>query len=468
MSRLVVVGDALLDRDVEGRSERLCPDAPVPVVDQLASRPRPGGAGLAASLAAAAGADVTLVTALAPDQAGVELARGLVEAGVDVVDLGLDGETPEKVRILDCDRPLLRLDRGRGGRVGAAAEPAVLRAAIEAGGGVLVSDYGHGVAAHPLMRRALASRPAGMPLVWDPHPRGPAPIEGASLATPNLSEAKRFAGRAAPRDEDAVAELALELLAAWRVDAVCITRGGDGALLAAADGGVAGYGSEWVDGDPCGAGDRFAAEAAAVLAGGGGVEEAIWSAVAAASGFVAAGGARLAIGGGEPAALRDAGDQGVGASPLSIEPALRLAERVRRRGGTVVASGGCFDLLHVGHLHTLRSARALGDCLIVLLNGDRSVRRLKGDARPLVPELDRAALLASLDCVDEVAIFDEETPVEALRLLRPHVWAKGGDYAVDELPERDAVASWGGRIVVLPHLDGRSTTNLIERVGRHG
>jgi len=231
---------------------------------------------------------------------------------------------------------------------------------------------------------------------------------------------------------------------------------------------VRGYGSDWVDGDACGAGDSFAAEAASVMAMGGSREQAIRAAIAVSGGFVAAGGARAAVGDGRSAPIAGADGQGLGSSPLSIEPAIRLAEEVRRSGGTVVATGGCFDLLHTGHLRTLEAARGLGDCLIVLLNGNRSVERLKGAERPLVDELDRAAMLTALRCVDEVAIFDEESPADALRLLRPNIWAKGGDYAIEELPEKETLAEWGGRTAILPYLDGRSTTQLIDKAGRHG
>jgi D-beta-D-heptose 7-phosphate kinase / D-beta-D-heptose 1-phosphate adenosyltransferase len=464
-SRLLVIGDALLDRDIEGHSERLCPDAPVPVVDELASHPRPGGAALAAALAVANGTPVTLVTALAGDSAGAELGRALVGAGVDLIDLGLEGTTPEKVRVLDRGRPLLRLDRGHGGEISSARPASVLRAAIAAAGAVLISDYGHGVAAHPGVREALAGRPPGTRLIWDPHPRGAEPVAGVSVMTPNLEEAAHFSGCAVPVGEDAIAALARDLLEGWESSAVCITRGRDGVLLALSDDGVWPYAAKPVEGDPCGAGDRFAAEVAAVLAAGGSREEAIASAVAAAAEFVAAGGARAAaLSATEAAALHNADEQGVGRSPLSIEPALKLVRQVRAEGGVVVATGGCFDVLHAGHLRSLESARRLGDLLIVLLNGNRSVKRLKGDGRPLIDELERAAMLKALRCVDEVAIFDEETPVEPLRLLRPDVWAKGGEYASRAMPEAEALAAWGGRVAILPQLQGRSTTRLIERM----
>lgn len=461
--RLLVIGDSLLDRDVEGRSERLCPDAPVPVVDELDSRPRPGGAALAASLAAANGTEVTLVTALSGDAAAAELGAALVRAGVDLVDLGLDGATPEKVRVLDGGRPLLRLDRGGGGAVGAGASGSTLRATLAGCGAILVSDYGQGVASNPAVRRALAARPAAARLVWDPHPRGAAPLPGADLVTPNLAEAASLNGCSVPTEERAIGRLGFDLLKRWEAQSVCVTRGEAGALVVGADGALWAYGLGSVEGDPCGAGDRFAAEVATVLAAGGGREEAIWAAVAAATEFVAEGGARAAVPAAAPA-LVEAGEQGVGHSPLSIEPALDLARRVRREGGVVVATGGCFDVLHAGHLGSLEAARRLGDRLIVLLNGDRSVRRLKGSGRPLIGELERAALLKGLRCVDEVAIFDEDTPIDALSLLRPDVWAKGGDYAPLDLPEAGAIASWGGRVAILPLLQGKSTTKLIERM----
>jgi rfaE bifunctional protein nucleotidyltransferase chain/domain len=135
---------------------------------------------------------------------------------------------------------------------------------------------------------------------------------------------------------------------------------------------------------------------------------------------------------------------------------------VRAGGGTVVATGGCFDLLHAGHVTTLRAARALGDCLVVCLNSDASVRRLKGADRPLVPEDDRAAVLEALGCVDAIATFDEDTPEAVLDRLRPDVFVKGGDYEIAELPEARLLESWGGRAVILPYLPGRSTTRLIE------
>jgi rfaE bifunctional protein nucleotidyltransferase chain/domain len=143
---------------------------------------------------------------------------------------------------------------------------------------------------------------------------------------------------------------------------------------------------------------------------------------------------------------------------------VELARRVRAAGGTVVATGGCFDLVHAGHVSLLRAARSLGDCLIVCLNSDASVRRLKGPSRPLVDQHDRRAVLLGLGSVDAVAVFDEDTPERVLGALRPDIFAKGGDYAVSDLPEARVLSQWGGQAVVLPYLEGRSTTRLVQEV----
>jgi len=179
--------------------------------------------------------------------------------------------------------------------------------------------------------------------------------------------------------------------------------------------------------------------------------------VKSASRFVAAGGAGAI-----------AQDDPAGPVAPPAEDPIALARATRAAGGTVVATGGCFDVLHPGHVQTLQAARALGDCLIVCLNSDASVRALKGPRRPVVGQADRAAVLRALGCVDDVLIFDEQTPAAALERLRPHIWAKGADYAHRELPEASVLAGWGGEIVLLPFLMGKSSTRILEEAALHG
>ncbi|MET9833273.1 D-glycero-beta-D-manno-heptose 1-phosphate adenylyltransferase [Streptomyces sp. NPDC006385] len=579
LAALLVVGDALLDHDVSGRVERLAPDAPVPVVSGTRRATRPGGAALAACLAAADGRPVTLITALGDDPDSAAL-RGLLTDRVELIELPLTGALSSKTRVLADGRPLLRLDDGEGrAREGTRA---ATRAITEAAA-VLVADYGRGTA--DVLRDALADAAARVPVVWDPHPRGRPPVPGVRLATPSAAEAHAFAGRAesagaeasagqvgtagaerltgeaegagarasVSRVEGAGAEAPVggaqtagaeasvggaqtagaeasvggaqtagaeasaggaqtagaeglagwaediearavagmaqgagaragtgrpggvedpghrselhtaaqdagRLVRAWRAASVAVTLGGRGALLSHGETPLLVPSPVTAEGDACGAGDRFAATAAGLLADGELVETAVRGAVHAATRYVAEGGVRtLAV---------DTAPTGPAQPSPEAEPtddALRTAARVRAAGGTVVAAGGCFDLLHAGHVALLQAARRTGDCLVVCVNSDASVRRRKGDGRPLVPEADRIRVLRALECVDAVAVFDEDTPERLLAELRPHIWAKGGDYAMARLPEAPLVESWGGQVVLFPYLDGRSTTGIAER-----
>ncbi|GLX50733.1 bifunctional protein HldE [Streptomyces hygroscopicus subsp. hygroscopicus] len=456
---LVVVGDALLDHDLCGHAERLAPDAPVPVVHDTRRSSRPGGAALAACLAAADGRPVTLVTALGTDPASATL-RELLADRVDLVEVPLEGSLSSKTRVLAGDRPLLRLDDGEGHAREATGEAL---SAITAARGVLVADYGRGTA--DVLRDALCRTTASV--VWDPHVRGGPPAPGARLVTPSAQEARVFARRLADRqgesDGDAglrtAARDARALVRAWQVRAVAVTLGERGALLSHGETPLLVPTPAAAAGDPCGAGDRFAAAAAGLLADGAFTEAAVQAAVHAATRYVAEGGARtVATPGGRPQRPEPA--------PAAGDPtadAVRTAARVRAAGRTVVAAGGCFDLLHAGHVALLQAARRAGDCLIVCVNSDDSVRRRKGDGRPLVPVADRVRVLRALECVDAVAVFDEDTPERLLASLRPHIWAKGGDYARTPLPEQSLVESWGGQVLLLPYLDGRSTTGLARR-----
>jgi D-beta-D-heptose 7-phosphate kinase/D-beta-D-heptose 1-phosphate adenosyltransferase len=461
---LLIVGDALLDRDVEGRAARLCPDAPAPVLSELAETARPGGAGLAALLAARDGREVILVTGIGADRAGREL-RSLLAGVREVIEVPLRGATPEKIRIRSAGQSLVRLDRGDGGiavetplppDVAAAVDAAVNRAA-----GVLVCDYGGGVAAHPALRDLLVAATRTVPMVWDPHPRGEPPVPGARMVTPNTDEARRFAAALAgapsspPNDQSELRRVAGDaalLVRAWQAGCVVVTMGGRGALLSYGDGVPLMVPTEPVRArDVCGAGDRFAVTAVGRLMDGALPSEATIAAVAAARDFVRQGAA-----------------SSLGTLPRQIpgttaerRTAQEVVAATRAAGGTVVATGGCFDLLHAGHVSALRLARELGDCLVVCLNSDASVRRIKGPDRPVVPQEDRVRVLEALACVDAVVVFDEDDPGAVLAELRPDVWAKGGDYTGMELPEAELIARWGGQVVLLPYLEGRSTTRLV-------
>lgn len=473
----MIIGDALLDVDVVGTAHRLAPDAPVPVLDDIVEHPRPGGAGLAAQMAARDGHDVVLVTGVGDDEAGSVLI-GLLEHDVHVVALPYDGPTPVKRRVRSGSQSLLRLDTGttpgRYGDVTAAVADALVGA-----GCVLVSDYGRGITALPAVRERRAALPNTVPVVWDPHPRGSAPVPGTHLVTPNRTEAAAEAKRLgeAPHTPEltglaAVNADASALVTAWQSRAVAVTLGSGGALLTYGDGAPTVSPAPAVHCvDPCGAGDRFAVTAALELGLGSLPTEAVAAAVHAASAYVAAGGPVTLAGPATPAGAATLAGPMTSATALPPRPPhaqpdgtdreiAALLDSVRGTGGTIVAAGGCFDLLHAGHIATLQGARRLGDCLVVCINSDASVSRLKGPGRPLVPASDRARVLLALECVDAVAVFDEDTPEAILERLRPDIWVKGGDYAGADVPEAAVLSRWGGQVVTLAYLAGRSTTRL--------
>jgi D-beta-D-heptose 7-phosphate kinase / D-beta-D-heptose 1-phosphate adenosyltransferase len=448
-TRIVVLGDALLDVDIETRAERLVPDSAAPVLDELTRSQRPGGAALAARMAAAdPGTEVTLVAPVPDDPAGQAL-RAALDPAIRLLPLPCRGSTGVKTRLRRGSQVVARLDQG-GSSVDVTDLPALAREAVGDADAVLVSDYGRGATRAVAVGELLADVARRRAVVWDPHPRGADPVPGVRIVTPNSAEAAAAAGEPKAMTVADGCRQARALVRKWGVHGVALTLGPRGAVLAStADSAALFPAGQTVADDPCGAGDRFASRVTTALASGALPSQAVASGVAAATAFLARGGvARLGAEDARPAGglLRE------------------LLMSVRARGGTVVATGGCFDLLHAGHLATLDAARALGDCLIVCLNSDASVRRAKGPDRPVQSVADRRRVLEGLRAVDAVVVFDEDTPQQVLPTIRPDIWVKGGDYAGAALPETGLVRSWGGEVVTVPYLPGHSTTSLLSRV----
>ena len=442
-ARVVVVGDVLLDRDIEGAVRRVTPDAPAPVVEIEDVAERAGGAGLAASLLAGQGVEVELVTALAEDEPA-KLLTDLLTAQVKLTSVLTPSATRCKTRVRSAGQSLLRMDVDASAQATDPCDVAALEAALEQADVVLVSDYAGGLVGHPAVHAVLTRWASRRPMIWDPHPRGAEPVPGLTLVTPNKAEAVQF-GTAGPEHLD---QLAIELRDRWRAWAVAVTDGANG-VFAAAGGGPALFTPApfRYRGDTCGAGDRFAGSVAAQIGSGATVRDAVEAAVRDTADWLAAGGVRPAV------LLED--------TPRELDAAA-VIRRVRSAGGTVVATGGCFDVLHAGHIASLEAARRLGDALIVLVNSDESVRRLKGARRPVNSQADRCRVLQSLRCVDAVVVFEGDDPCALLDQLRPDIWTKGGDYAAEMLPETPIVNGWGGRVVLVPYLPGRSTTAILE------
>jgi D-beta-D-heptose 7-phosphate kinase/D-beta-D-heptose 1-phosphate adenosyltransferase len=461
---VMVVGDVMLDRHVHGHVRRISPEAPVPVVSLAGEVHTPGGAGNVAATLAALCAPVTLAGLVGPDAEGAQLVEALHAKGVTRTALhrAPDLQTITKTRILsEGQQQLLRLDRdGDRAAFAAAAEGllARIRPRLDGQAAVVIADYEKG-AITPAVARAIIDecRRRGIPCVVDPKKVDFTAYARATVVTPNLLEAERTAGRPLA-DDAAVARAAEEMRVALELDAMLITRGPEGMTLSTPRRITHIPTQVRAVADVTGAGDTVVAVLAACLASGWDPVEACRLATVAAGIAVSHPGTYVVH-----ADELSMAWKGLSHKILNREAARRRLAEARRRGRKVVFTNGCFDVLHAGHLTSLEGAKRLGDLLVVGLNSDASVRRLKGDSRPVNHQEHRASLLAGLACVDIVVIFEEPTPEELISLLEPDVLVKGGDYTIDQVAGADIVHARGGQVVILPLVPGLSTTAVLER-----
>ncbi|GAA5512850.1 bifunctional protein HldE [Deinococcus carri] len=469
--RVVVVGEAMLDSYLYGTADRLCREAPVPIVALHGRHDVPGGAANAAVNARALGASVEFLSVLGADAEGDILLSRLEEAGVDTAGVvrSQGRETLVKQRVMAASQILLRLDRGTEQGVAGEDEEALithLRAAFRRADAVIVSDYGYGVLT-PRVIAALAEEQARSPrvLMADAKQLGRYREVGVTAAKPNYGEALALLKETAqPGPEERLAQVAgweEAVLEQTGARIVAVTLDVEGALVF--EQGQPAYRTftrPHSNANATGAGDTFVATLALALATGADTPAAADLASAAATVVVQRDGTTVCT----HAELRDflTAENKV----LDREAVLTRIAALRDQGRRVVFTNGCFDLLHRGHITYLNQAKALGDVLVVGLNDDASVRRLKGASRPINPTEDRAQVLAALSCVDLIVPFTEDTPAALIEALRPDVYVKGGDYTRETLPEAPLVESLGGEVRLLPYLDDRSTTGIIERVRR--
>ncbi|HEX4871813.1 MAG TPA: bifunctional D-glycero-beta-D-manno-heptose-7-phosphate kinase/D-glycero-beta-D-manno-heptose 1-phosphate adenylyltransferase HldE [Nevskiaceae bacterium] len=460
-ARVLVVGDVMLDRYWSGPTQRISPEAPVPVVQVRGEEARPGGAANVALNLRALGCEVHLVGVVGRDEAAAQLRQRLEAAGV-ALSLIETGRAPTitKLRVLSRHHQVLRLDFEQRLDAPGVVDPAALLAAaargLEQADVLLLSDYGKGTLADPPALIA-AARQRGCPVLIDPKGSDYQRYAGATLLTPNVPELEAVVGACA--DEAELVSRGEALRRQLGLAALLVTRSEKGmSLLREAQPPLHLPTLAREVYDVTGAGDTVIATLAAALAAGSPLEQAVWLANAAAGVVVGKVGTATV----SPAEL--AATLQPGPSGLMDEPALlSWRERQRHHGRRVVMTNGCFDLLHVGHLRYLQAARALGDALVVALNDDASVRRLKGESRPLNPLAARAELLAGLACVDAVVAFAEDTPARLIAAVLPDVLVKGGDYTVAQIAGGEAVRAAGGEVRVLDFHPGHSTTALIER-----
>ncbi|HVN41668.1 MAG TPA: D-glycero-beta-D-manno-heptose-7-phosphate kinase [Steroidobacteraceae bacterium] len=464
-----VVGDLMLDEYVQGPVERISPEAPVPVVRVRDVEFRLGGAANVARQVAALGAHAVLGGVVGDDEAGQRLLTECARVGIDTRAVVVEPTRPttRKLRVLGHGQQLLRLD-WEDAQPCPEAITAHLLGKLEAGArpdAVILSDYAKGLLTLPAIATLVnAARRAGCRVLVDPKRRDFSAYRGASLLTPNLGELALAAGvRLDPDDTAAIAASARPLIEQAGLDSMLVTLSDRGMLLVPASGAPRHVPAvRRAVADVTGAGDTVVAVLAATLAGGAPVEQAMEIANVAAGLAVGEIGA-VAI---EPERIRAALTDRPGGKIVTREELAARAAGWRVAGKRIVFTNGCFDLLHAGHLALLHEAAALGDVLVLAINSDESVRRLKGPERPIVPAAERAALLAALSCVDAVAIFDEDTPLETLRAVRPHVLVKGQDYTIANVVGRELVEAEGGRVALVPLLPEKSTSALVERIRR--
>jgi D-beta-D-heptose 7-phosphate kinase / D-beta-D-heptose 1-phosphate adenosyltransferase len=461
---VLVIGDVMLDRHVHGHVRRISPEAPVPVVSLVGEVHTPGGAGNVAATLAGLGSNVTLAGLIGLDNEGTQLREALRAKGIKHQALHEVADVPTitKTRILsDSQQQLLRLDRDGDRAAFAAAAGALLERVlplVEEHVAVVLADYEKG-AITPTVSRVIIDRcrQRGIPCVVDPKKIDLTPYARATVVTPNLVEAERAAGHPLVGDQ-AVAHAADLLRTSLELDAMLITRGPEGMTLSTPVG-ITHIQAQVRDvADVTGAGDTVVAVLAACLGSGWELAEACRLANVAAGIAVSHPGTYVVHADELAMAWK-----GLSRKVLNALSARRRLTDARRRGRKIVFTNGCFDILHAGHLACLEGSKRLGDLLVVGLNSDTSVRGLKGDARPVMDQENRASLLAGLACVDVVVIFDEPTPEELIRELEPDVLVKGGDYTVDQIAGADFVLSRGGKVLALPLVPGLSTTSILER-----
>lgn len=459
---IVVVGDAILDGWVSGECTRLCREAPAPVLDVAGRHCAPGGAANTAANLAALGAHAVLIAAVGDDADGALLRDQLRSAGVDVSGtVAVPGRmTATKRRLVAGGQLLARVDEIDDRPLPASAVDGLRTAlAATAPDAVLVCDYGLGLA-DSLTDALRALRPSVGLFVVDAHDVHRWADLHPDLVTPNAAEAAAALGSAVPDDPDDLRRRQADLHRVTGADCVVVTMDTRGSVLLSRDQPVHRTWARPVpDRQATGAGDTFAAAVCLARACGLPMTTAVELGQAAADVVVHDGGTAVCT----TALLAERLGR---LRAASLEPE-QLADRVaahRLAGRRIVLTNGCFDVLHSGHVAYLNQAKQLGDVLVVGLNSDDGVRRLKGPGRPVNGVADRAAVVAALSCVDHVTVFDEDDATRLVELIRPDSYVKGGDYTPEMLPEAATVRRCGGDVRILDYLPERSTSAVIDRI----
>ena len=469
---VVVLGDVILDEYIEGEINRISPEAPVGVLDCKSETYMLGGAANVAANVVKLGGKATLIGVTGSDPVARELKSLLKKEGIDARQIVTSGDRPtiKKSRIISQQQQLLRIDRENRDPMPKSVESKLIqnfKKALAKADGAIISDYNKGLLTKKLLREAVSyARKKGKPVIVDPKGDSFAKYKGADVLTPNRGELEKSTGMKCG-DKKSVEKAARRIIKKHSVSCVLATLGADGMALFTKKGESHFFPTVAREVfDVTGAGDTVVAVFTTALLGGMLPEEA-----ARLSNH--AGGLQVAHLGALGISKKEmerslAGAAGFDESKIvNLKDAAGVAESLRKQNKKVVFTNGCFDLIHFGHIQYLRKARKLGHRLVVGLNSDSSVRRLKGTGRPLLSEHDRAHILAALDCVDMVVIFDEKTPIKLIKAIKPEILVKGGDYQIDQIVGYKEIKKWGGKVLTLSYVKGNSTTGLIQKIIRN-
>lgn len=461
-ARVLVIGDVMLDRYWHGGTSRISPEAPVPVVKIGQVEDRPGGAGNVALNIASLGAPAWLIAATGNDEAADALQTRLEAAGVycDFARMN-DAPTITKLRVISQHQQLIRLDHEEA-FTSLSSDILEEKAAslLENIGAVILSDYNKGTLQNHQQLIKLA-RTRGIPVLVDPKGTDFERYRGATVITPNLSEFETVVGHC--RDEQDLVSKGQKLMEELELEALLITRSEHGMTLIRRNEQELHLPARAREVfDVTGAGDTVISTLATALAAGAELPQAAALANIAAGIVVAKlGTATVSM----PELRREVNRElGVERGAVTPDQLMIAIEDARAHGEKIVFTNGCFDIIHAGHVGYLEQARQQGDRLVLAVNSDASVKRLKGEGRPINSEDRRMAVLAGLEAVDWVVCFDEDTPENLLRMVKPDVLVKGGDYTIDEVVGAPIVYEYGGDVKVLAFLDNCSTTAIVEKI----
>lgn len=465
-THVLVYGDLMLDRYFHGDTTRISPEAPVPVVNVTEIETRPGGAANVAQNIATLGGQVTLCGLVGADAQAKELHTCLDSLRIDCQFLSLpDYPTITKLRVLGRHQQLIRLDFEKTHEE-AFDDDALFSdycEKLKTTQVVVLSDYSKGALCH-IERLISAAKKNNVPVLIDPKHKNYQRYSGATMLTPNLKEFEAVVGSC--RDLPDIVKKANALLQKIEIDSLLVTLGKDGMVFVKLGQEAVHFPTKARDVfDVTGAGDTVIGVLSAGIAAGMDTVSAVELANCAAGVVVGRLGAQaVTVSDLQHALLQSSEPNDFFAGILNEQQLLLVIAAARSRGEKIVMTNGCFDILHVGHVDYLSRAKALGHRLIVAVNDDDSVRRLKGDERPLNPLLARMKVLSALGCVDWVIPFSEDTPERLVSVVQPDVLVKGGDYRIDQIAGHEIVLQNGGTVLTIPLVDGFSTTKLIEKM----